>query len=77
MSEPATRDAGAPDHDENNAPGAQTDVWRDRKWIAGTVGLVLVLVGLFFVAMWLYAVLAHFLFLLLMAWLFAAAKPRF
>ena len=73
MSEPATRDAGAPDHDENNAPGAQTDVWRDRKWIAGTVGLVLVLVGLFFVAMWLYAVLAHFLFLLLMAWLFAAA----
>ena len=49
------------------------DVWRDRKWIAGTVGIILGLVGLFMVGLWLYGVLAHFLFLLLMAWLFAAA----
>ena len=47
--------------------------WPSRRWVAGTTAVVLALVGAFLLALWLYGVLAHFLFLLLLAWLFAVA----
>lgn len=60
------------------APTHQPEPGGERQWfepriVARTCVIVLSLVGAFLLAVWLYGAVAHFLFLVLLAWLFAVA----
>jgi len=67
------RTPDAPASAADPAPAAGRGPWPTRRWVAGTTAVVLALVGAFLLAIWLYGVLAHFLFLLLLSWLFAVS----
>ena len=46
--------------------------WPSRRWVAGSTAVLAMVAG-FLLSLWLYGVLAHFLFLLLLSWLFAVS----
>lgn len=69
-------DLPAPDIQVDEAEPAQPgagSAWPSRRWVAGSTAVVLALVAAFLLVVWLYGVLAHLLFLLLLSWLLAVS----
>lgn len=69
-------DAPATDQPEDGAapaPAIRSEVSLDRRSVATSTLIVLAMVAGFLAVVWLYGVLAHFLFLLLLSWLFAVS----
>ena len=70
---PAPAPSTAPSTPPSDQPPTRTEVTLNRRSVAVATLIVLALIAGFLLAVWLYGVLAHFLFLLLLAWLFAVA----